>query len=104
MCCSPSGADYSIDVKGLASKIEFPIQKDRTTGKAIASLFFVFVYVAPPGKSLEFFLMSHQEVIENHSKIRAVMEAADKTYKEFPWGFRYHQLQSFKDRWQNLPV
>ncbi len=109
ICRSPSGKDFSVQVKSLSSKGFFPLQKSLTE-KEIKNLYFVFVHV--PSKltdPLEYFILSHSQLLDVWKKENEYWKQKEqrrgKPYKEWSEAVRYKSLLDFKGKWaENLPA
>ena len=109
---SPEGKQFDIDVKGgcykpSQSSYWHPVQETRVQGNPLSSLFFVFVRVDPdPDKSSEFFILSHQDLINLHQQLTQTMPTVSRKgtpYKPFPPGCRYQDPLRYKGLWNRLP-
>lgn len=109
---SPGGKQFDIDVKGGCYKSSqrsywHLVQEARVQATPLSSLFFVFVRVDPdPDKSAEFFILSHQDLINLHEQVTSTMPAVSRKgtpYEPFPPGLRYRDLLQYKGLWTRLP-
>lgn len=109
---SPKGQRFEVDVKGgtygpLVKSYWHPVQADRVKGQYLSSLFFIFVRVDPnPSNPCEFFILSHQELINLHKNLTLTLPSVTrngKPYKEFAPGFRPSDLAPYRGNWQMLP-
>jgi hypothetical protein len=101
MVISPTGRNFVIDVKGLYKPNPFPVQPKYLRD----DLFYIFVYV-PENKSNEFFIMTQNQVNDatavatSEWRIKNGLSVATKD--PFPV-VRWKAVQSFKDKWKELP-
>jgi len=105
MVSSPSGTDFSIDVKGLYKRNFWAVKKK----SPIDHLFYVFAFV-PDDKPNRYFILTQAEVNEGIDRVTAVaMEGAKRRGEEGNWtesfpGVAWPYAAEFESQWDKLPA
>lgn len=104
MVRSPSGRQFSVDVKGLHKRNFWPVQLHAQQ----ENLFYVLAYV-PTGQPNDFFVMTQQRVSEaiqaNWDKYCAKHGLAASNTNENPFpGVEWRLAEPYLNRWEVLPA
>ncbi len=112
ICTSPSGKDFSVQVKSLKSKNYFLYQESLLSVES--DLYYVFVLVPEiqnnkPILSVEYYIMNNiqfrQTVEFEKLRLKKKEERLGKPYAKFSPGIIYDTIKNsgFRDAWNNLP-
>ena len=102
MVGAPSGRQFWVDVKGLASKAAWLVKPKLEH----PSLFYILVYLAPLAEHGKvrapdrFFVMSQNQV----NQLVDQYQRAPPTNRGTMPGFRWTDAHLFEDEWRKLPV
>jgi hypothetical protein len=105
MVSSPSGVDFSIDVKGLYKQNFWAVRKK----VSVNNLFYVLAFV-PDDKANRFFVLTQAEVNDGVDRVTAIAaEGAKKRGLEGNWterfpGVAWAYAAEFENNWDKLPA
>lgn len=105
LCSSPKENPMKVQVKSLSSKTFILIQnKLLRVEKGSDDFFFVIVFIPPENeKPLEFFVLSHQEIIDIWKDMPTTRKDG-QPYKPGMDGVNWGRITEHRNRWDKLPV
>jgi len=103
LCAVPGGEAFAVQVKGMSYASAFYIDKPFFEGNIQPSLFLVVVFVPPPADNspMRFFVLSHQDAVNEFAKMRK--EHKDGTPYVEGWGLNWGSIKGYENAWDKFP-
>ncbi len=103
LCAVPGGEAFVVQVKGISYATGFYIDKSFFEGSIQPNLILVVVLVPPPDDNspMRFFVLSHQDAVNEFAKMRKVKK--DGTPYEEGFGLNWGSVKGYEKRWDKFP-
>ena len=103
LCAVPGGEAFVVQVKGISHASGFRIDKPFFEGGIQLNLILVVVLVPLPGDNshMRFFVLSHQDSVNEFAKMRKVKK--DGTEYVDGWGLNWGSITEYENRWDKFP-